>query len=189
MKRNHSLIVWGTLLLVAGIFLILGQIGVIRDYEQILVPGGVLLAISLAFHLFYFFSPSKNEGLLVPGGILLVYGLMFLAPHIWPQISLMGNLWPLFLLGPALGLFEMYVFSRGRSGSMIPVFILTVIGGGMLLYTCGVFNNFSIIVALLLIGVGAACIINAFVINARRGGAKQPEPNASTANKTEDAPK
>lgn len=189
MRRNNSLIIWGTLLLVAGIFIILGQTGIIHNYDQIVWPAAVLLGISLAFHLAYFMSSGRNEGLLVPAGILLVYGLMFIVPQIWPQVTILGQLYPLFILGPAVGLFEMYVFSKGRSGSMIPVFILTVIGGGLLLFTCGIFTNFSIIIALLLIGIGAACMINAFVVNAHRGGTKPTDAGANAGNKTEEAPK
>jgi hypothetical protein len=182
MRRNHSMIVWGTLLLVAGIFIILGQTNIIQNYQQLILPA-ILLGISLAFHLAYFMSPSRNEGVLVPAGILLLYGLLFLANELVPQAT-MERLWPVFILGPALGLFEMYVFSKGRSGSLIPVFILTVIGGCALLLTCGVFTNFSLVVALLLIGIGAACMINAFIHDGRwHSDDKKAEP------KTEETPK
>jgi hypothetical protein len=172
MKRNNALILWGTLFLIAGAFLILGQTGVIADYDRLILPA-ILLGISLAFHLQYFLSSGRNEGILVPAGILLVYGLLFLATALWD--APMNMLWPLFILGPAVGLFEMYAFSGGRSGSMIPVFILTVIGGSFLLLTCRVVGNFMLVVALLLIGLGAACMINAFVKAPHGAGAKKPE--------------
>jgi hypothetical protein len=190
MKRNNSLIVWGTILLFAGAFLILGQTGVITHYDQYYIPA-ILLGLSIAFHLQYFLSSGRNEGILVPAGILLVYGLLFLAVQLWPQAT-MEKLWPLFILGPAVGLFEMYAFSGSRSGSMIPVFILTAVGGCALLLTFGVFSDWRIIVAILLIGVGTACMVNAFLVPRKGNSARQAAgsgPETKTEPKTEEAPK
>lgn len=190
MKRNNALILWGTLFLVAGAFLILGPIGVISNYGEWILPA-ILLGVSLAFHLQFFLSSGRNDGLLVPAGILLVYGFLFLAVQIWNASFEM--LWPLFILGPAVGLFEMYAFSGGRSGSMIPVFILTVIGGGFLLITCGILSNFMYVVAVLLIGVGAACMINAFIRTSHPGADKRSDPadnyNKKADPKPEEPPK
>lgn len=160
MKRNNSLIIWGVILLLAGVVLILAEAHIIASFESLILPV-VLLGLSLAFHMQYFLNSGRNEGLLVPGGILLAYGLLFLAVMQF-DIS-MNKLWPVFILGVALGLLEMYVFSGGRSGSMVPVFVLTAIGGCALLLTCGIVYDFKMLVALLLVGVGLAMIINVFV--------------------------
>lgn len=159
MKRVNSL-VWGTVLLLLGIVLVLNQLQIIDVGSGMIFPI-LLLALALLFHLYYFFSGRGNEGLLVPGGILLVYGLMFLLGDLNSEQSniFYNGLWPLWILGPALGLFELYVFSRGTKGSMIPVFILTAIGGGFLLNTfLGV--PFSVVLAIVLIGVGVSLMVN-----------------------------
>lgn len=188
MKRINSM-VWGTVLLLAGLVLTLGQLNVIDLSGDMTVPI-ILLALSVVFHLYYFLTSNRNEGLLVPGGILLVYGLLFLA--VAKLNGSMGQLWPLFILGPALGLFELYVFSKGRNGSMVPVFILTVIGGGFLLMN---FYNmsFGIIVAIVLIVLGVMLMISAFVKNAQRNEYRplevKVEPEQKSAPKAEETPK
>lgn len=177
MKRINSL-VWGTVLLLLGIVLVLNQLELINVRSGMVFPI-ILLALSLLFHLYYFFSGRGSEGLLVPGGILLVYGLMFLLGDVLP---LQGNifyngLWPLWVLGPALGLFELYVFSHGAKGSMVPVFILTAIGGGFLLNTL-LDVSFSIVLAIVLIGIGVGLMVNAL---SRSGHYKDSRgPNVQT---------
>ncbi len=157
MKRINSL-VWGTVLLLIGVVLTLGQLNIIRLDGDMTWPI-LLLAIGLIFHLYYFFSREHNEGLLVPGGILLVYGVLFLLTEGGQSV---GKLWPLFILGPAFGLFELYVFSRGHKGSMIPVFILTAIGGGFLLMNYDVANG-QVILAIIAICLGAGLMVSAFM--------------------------
>ncbi len=164
MKRINSL-VWGTVLLLVGVVLTLGQLNVIRLDGDMTWPV-IVLAIGLIFHLYYFFSREHNEGLLVPGGILLVYGVLFLLSQGGQSI---GKLWPLFILGPAFGLFELYVFSKGRKGSMIPVFILTAIGGGLLLMYYDVANG-QVILAILAVCLGAGLMISSFVRSSRHVG-------------------
>jgi hypothetical protein len=119
----------------------------------------LVLSVALLFHLLYFALGANMPGLLVPGGILLVYGLWMLAPAINGRFLLFFELWPLALIGPALGIFELYVFSRGQHGSMKAVFILTVIGGIFLLRE---FMDMSIwlLVGVFLVVVGFFIILN-----------------------------
>lgn len=180
MKRVNSL-VWGTVLLLLGVVLVLNQLQLINVESGMIFPI-ILLALALLFHLYYFFTGRGSEGLLVPGGILLVYGLMFLLGDISPfQSNIFYNgLWPLWILGPALGLFELYVFSHGTKGSMVPVFILTAIGGGFLLNTL-LDVSFSIVLAIVLIGLGVGLMGNALSRNGRwhnnyTTGAQTPPP-------------
>lgn len=160
MKRINSL-VWGTVLLLVGVVLTLGQLGWI-NLDHLTWPI-ILLAIGVIFHLYYIFTKDHNEGLLVPGGILLVYGVLFLLSQSGQPIE---KLWPMFILGPAFGLFELYLFSRGRMGSMIPVFILTAIGGGFMLMNYDVANG-QVILAVLAICLGAGLMISAFFRGSR----------------------
>ncbi len=173
MKRINSL-VWGTVLLLIGVVLTLGQLNIIRLDGNMTWPI-LLMGVGLIFHLYYFFTREQNEGLLVPGGILLVYGVLFLLTEGGQSV---GKLWPLFILGPAFGLFELYVFSRGRKGSMIPVFILTAIGGGFLLMNYDVANG-QVILAILAVCLGAGLMTSSFVRSSRhKGGSSTFEAKA-----------
>jgi hypothetical protein len=118
---------WGIVLILLGVLLILAQQKVIRLSFSVLWPGAMIV-LALMFHIQAFFERPHNPGLLVPGGILLVYGGLFMSCAIagW---DVMSTMWPLFILGPALGLAELRLFSRGREGSWIPVIILTIVGG------------------------------------------------------------
>ncbi|RNB89804.1 hypothetical protein EDM56_11610 [Brevibacillus fluminis] len=86
-----------------------------------------LLIPAIGFHLFYFLKPSPaRSGVLVPGGILLVYALLFF----FSEIVLDGDMsktWPIFLLGPAFGLWELYFFGFRKIGLLIPIMLLTAI--------------------------------------------------------------
>ncbi len=195
MKRTSSF-VWGIILLLVGILMTLSELNIVIISRALYAPI-VMLAIGLIFHLYYFLSHRDNEGLLVPGGILLTYGLLFLLDGL--NIAKVSMLWPLFILGPALGLFELYAFSGGRTGSMIPVFILTAIGGSFLLMNFGV-ASFEVVLAAVLIVLGVGLMVNAFY---RNGGKRQKgwqgqtgttqtppqqEAPASTAASSEQAP-
>jgi hypothetical protein len=189
MKRINSM-VWGTVLLLIGIVLTMNELKWINISGDITMPI-ILLGLSVVFHLYYFLSNGRNEGLLVPGGILLVYGLLFLGVNQFGSIFSIGTLWPLFILGPALGLFELYLFSRGTKGSLIPVFILTIIGGGFLLNNIGI-ASFGVILAIILICVGIAMMISALLKGSFKSGYKpidvKPEPEQKSYN-TEETPK
>ncbi len=64
-----------------------------------------------------------NPGVLMPGTILLTYGLLFLycTRNGWNNMDL---LWPVFLLGPGLGFFAMYVLGSRDKGLLVPGSIL-----------------------------------------------------------------
>lgn len=86
----------------------------------------VLLLPGIGFHVAYFSAPHPSRaGLLVPGGVLVTYGLLFFYNQIAGGI---GGLWPVFLLGPALGLFELYWFGYRQPALLIPVAVLTFLG-------------------------------------------------------------
>lgn len=174
--KNKSAIIWGVLLIAVGVLLVLGQVGVLNITGR-MVPALAFLVLALGFHLAFFFSGFKNPGLLVPGGILLVYGILFFVcaaqGYQW-----MEKLWPLYILGPALGLFEMYAFSKGRVGSMIPVFILTAIGGAFLLRSFTDFSGYLVIGAALVI-LGLVLFIGAFHRSAEKSHLHRQEPVAT----------
>ncbi len=96
-----------------------------------------------------YFQNRKNYGLLMPGTILIIYGLLFwyCANAGWYN---MQYLWPVFLFGPGLGFFMLYLFGDKEKGLLIPAGILTGLG---LIFLFS-FSNLSLYWPLILIGVG-----------------------------------
>lgn len=160
LMRKATSVFWGIILVLLGVLLILSQQQLIpRLTWNILWPAAIIV-LALLFHFQAFAERLRNPGLLVPGGILLVYGGLFLYCSLagWRH---MEQLWPLFLLGPALGLAELRFFSRGKEGSWIPVIVLTVTGGFFLAQR---FTELSaaVVIAALLILIGIGLIIEQF---------------------------
>ncbi|GED69192.1 hypothetical protein BRE01_28940 [Brevibacillus reuszeri] len=86
-----------------------------------------LLIPAIAFHFFFFMDPKpQRAGLLVPGGILLVYAPLFFVSQIFMDGD-MSKTWPFFLIGPAFGLTELYIFGGRKKGLLIPISILTTV--------------------------------------------------------------
>jgi len=120
MNRIHYIL--GILLVGIGILFLLSNFGFIEISWKYLWPL-FLLVPGIIFE-FGFFIYRKDAGLLVPGGILTTYGLLFLANVIYGW-QLMEFLWPVFLLGVAIGLFQLYLFGEREKALLIPVGILT----------------------------------------------------------------
>lgn len=120
-------LLWGVLFILAGAFLLFGKF-VSMDFLNIsrlwplfvLVPG-------LIFELSYFFE-NKNAGLLVPGGILTTIGILFLF-ETYTSWHFAAYTWPVYILGVAIGLFQLYWFGGKQRGLLIPVAILTLVAG------------------------------------------------------------
>ncbi len=68
---------------------------------------------------------SSNKSL-VPGIFLILLGLVFLLPN-FTQLTL-GDLWPLFVLGPGIYFFILFLQDRKNYGVLMPGTILMVIG-------------------------------------------------------------
>lgn len=122
MKKNSNL-TWGVILVVFGVYLILRNFGIISIGKLIGTFWPlIILFISFMFHVGYFSNAPKKVGLLVPGGILLTVGIVC-------QLSMLYNnwhvLWPGFVLAPAVGLFELYIYGNKNQGLLIPIAILS----------------------------------------------------------------
>ncbi|MCK5129004.1 MAG: hypothetical protein KAQ68_04065 [Clostridiales bacterium] len=164
MKKANT-IFWGIVLILVGVVIVLTQLDVL-DFTEIfnnfdwnyLWPI-VMILIGISFHVQFFAGKRHNPGILVPGGILLVYGCLFLFLRTtgWGNV---GVLWPVFLLGPAFGLLELKLFSRGRQGSWIPVIVLFTLATFFLLREQ--FSSFAMTAAVALIVIGVIVIIIAF---------------------------
>lgn len=123
---NKTQMVWGIVLLVVGSLLLLAALGVPALSIAAWWPVG-LTFLSLYFHWSALLKPGERpKELLVPGGILLVYSLLLL----WCSLmgwSTMNTLWPIFLLGPALGMLELYLLGGRKRGLLVPSCILVLL--------------------------------------------------------------
>jgi uncharacterized membrane protein YgcG len=123
-KRGHS-IMPGLILIVLGVLIILHSSGTVRiDWGDFWIY--IIILLGLLFWLGFLFD-RRNVGLLMPGSVLLTIGLVFLyaAQTDW---SVMGELWPFFILAPAFGFYAMFLFGERERGLLVPAGILTVIG-------------------------------------------------------------
>ncbi len=148
--------IFGVILIVLGSLFALDHLQMIRLSWAVLWPLFLLLP-GIAFHAAFFDNPRNNAGLLVPGGILTSYGLLFLAAAIvgWQILQV---LWPVFILGVALGLFELYLFGPREPGLLVPTGILTVIGG--LFLAINVFHlGGGLIIGMILIAAGIIVVV------------------------------
>lgn len=148
-RNNYSV---GLLLILIAIVLLLGKLGVFAYLGYLLWPM-LILALGLLFH-FLYFNRILPAGILVPGGILVTYSLLFIYCNLFGWKS-MSYLWPGFILGVAVGLYELHLFDRHSSkgvwaASMILAAIAAVSFVFTLLFTLGVY-----VIALVLIAVGA----------------------------------
>ena len=78
----------------------------------------------------------------------------------------MELLWPIFILAPAIGLFQFYLFGSRNKGLLIPVGILTGIGLFSLIITMLNIDFFIYIFSIILIAIGVYFIFK---------GIKRPE--------------
>ena len=148
MKRINYL--FGLFLLLIGGLLILANFGVIEIAWDNLWPLFLLIP-GIFFELSYFIS-RKDAGLLVPGGILITYGLLFLV-NVNYGWHLMDNLWPIFPLGVAIGLFQLFLFGGREKGLLIPVGILGAISLFFLINNL-LFIDFRLLAGILLVLIG-----------------------------------
>ncbi|MNI03948.1 hypothetical protein D3C76_1378400 [compost metagenome] len=121
MSDNNKLMT-GVFILAAGIFILLGKWGVFSFIFKGLWPL-LLLVPGILLHLWHFFRKGSAE-LLLPGGILVVYSIIFFIGIIggWHTLK---YIWPAFLLGIAIGLYEYDMFSnRHQPGVLAAAFIL-----------------------------------------------------------------
>jgi hypothetical protein len=148
-KNQYSL---GLLIMLIGVVIILGKLGVFTFLGVVFWPVFVL-APGVLFHLLYL-GRVLPSGVLIPGGMLVTYSLLFFFCSIagW---GAMGYLWPGFILGVAIGLYEFYIFDPHHPkgafmGSIILALIAAVFFSFTILFTIGIY---FIAGALILIGL------------------------------------
>jgi hypothetical protein len=153
MHRNNVSI--GVLLIAVAVVLLLGKLGVFSFLGALLWPMFVLIP-GLLFH-FLYFGRMFPAGVLVPGGILVTYSLMFFYCNVFGWGS-MSYLWPGFIFGVAVGLFEMYFFEGQRerglfTASAILTAIAAIFFGMTVLAKLGIY-----FIALVLVAAGLLMI-------------------------------
>ena len=148
MKKINYL--FGLFLLIIGVLLILANFGAIEIAWDNLWPLFLLIP-GIFFELSYFIY-RKDAGLLVPGGILITYGLLFSINVIFGW-HLMDNLWPIFPLGVAIGLFQLYLFGGREKGLLIPVGILGAVSLFFLINNL-IYVDFRLLAGILLVLIG-----------------------------------
>jgi hypothetical protein len=118
---NQRSAIWtgGMLIIVGALFLAINLL----EIEWRNVWPLLFFAIA-AVNFLIFLSNRRNYGVLMPAAIMVVYGILFqyCAVAGWWH---MGELWPLFILGPGLGFFMMYLFGKREPGLLVPAFVLT----------------------------------------------------------------
>lgn len=160
------------------VFILIGIIGFLSNFFDfsffnmaklwpifLLIPG-------LAFELIYF-SNHKSPGLLVPGGILITLGIIFLF-QTYTNWIFAGFMWPFYVLAPAIGLFQLYLFGTHNYNLLIPVGILTTVAVVGVLSNMYSFINASYIWPIALIVVG-------FIILLGRNGHDSNSSNHSSS--------
>lgn len=150
MNKNSNIVLGSILILLGAAFLLtnLGFISFSWSYVWplfLLIPG-------VYMHFSFFSGLDKNPGILVPAGILTTYGILFYA-NVLLGWHYMAELWPLFIIGIAVGLFELYFFGTHDRALLIPVTILGGLGVAFMAKAMFLFN-FKYLAPIILIGVG-----------------------------------
>lgn len=127
LKQLNGKMILGPLLILLGVYLLLNPTGHLSAGRIIayMWPTMFVIPLGILFHWMYF-SMSKRQahGLLIPGGILLTAGIVSQIATLFHAWHLM---WPGFLLAPAVGLLEFYVFDFRNKWLLVPISVLTVL--------------------------------------------------------------
>ncbi|WP_460322970.1 hypothetical protein [Paenibacillus sp. YSY-4.3] len=156
MSDNNKLMT-GILILAAGIIILLGKWGVFSFLGKALWPL-ILLIPGILLHV-WVISRRASAELLLPAGILVVYSILFFIGIIGGWTFLFHKMWPAFILGIAVGLFEYYSYSPQRQGGML----LTAIALGtvsIILLGWSLFSlSFVYLLAIVMIAAGIWLIV------------------------------
>lgn len=147
MSRNNQLV--GYTLIIIGVLFLIIKFGAF-DLSFISFWPFFILIPGVLFHVFAF--AYRIPGLLVPGGILTTYALLFFFSEL-THYQWMGNLWPIFIIGPGVGLLEFYLFGQRQFGVLLASLILFGVGGTFLFFSLlSTFIPYLIGILLILIG-------------------------------------
>ncbi|MEF3305502.1 hypothetical protein [Paenibacillus sp. GYB003] len=147
----------GIIIVVIGVILLLGKLGVFGFVWELFWPA-LILAVGLLLHALYF-NKTLPSGVLIPGGILVTISVLFFLCTFFGW-GLMAYIWPGFIFAVAVGLYEFHMFDKySPRGTLMAAVALAVIAGvlfGMtILFTVGIY-----FIAIVLIGLGVYMIVN-----------------------------
>lgn len=154
MQKNRFSI--GILLIVIALILVLGKLGVFSFLGYLLWPL-LLLAIGLGLH-FLYFSKMAPSGVLVPGGILVTYSVMFFICNLFGW-HLIRYLWPLFIFGVAVGLYELYFFDRNSPRQLLLASVVLAVVSALFFVFMFIFNIGIYFIAAILVIVGVVLLM------------------------------
>ncbi len=152
MNKETKSLIWGIILILIGFLFLGNNLNWFRVewrdmWPLVMIIGGILFWMGWIVN-------RKEYGLLMPGTILLAYGLLF-QYCVFNGWYWMDELWPVFLLGPGLGFFFMYIFGHREAGLLVPGSILT---GLAVLFWIGQ-DMWRFFWPLLLIGIGVYLLL------------------------------
>ncbi|MDD3643728.1 MAG: hypothetical protein PHQ19_09740 [Candidatus Krumholzibacteria bacterium] len=147
-------VVPGLILIVLGVLFLLGNFGAL-DLDWGILWTWILILIGAIFWLGFIFDRSK-DGLIMPGTVLLVAGVVFnvSARYDWAPLE---DLWPFFILAPALGFYLIYLLGKRDRGVLVPAIILTIVGIVFLMGTSSVLRWLGPVI---MIGIGALILLS-----------------------------
>ncbi|MWV45258.1 hypothetical protein GRF59_16680 [Paenibacillus sp. HJL G12] len=141
----------GLFIVVAGVVILLGKLGVFGFLGRTLWPLAILV-VGLLIHLL-FFSNRARAYVLIPGGVLAVYGLLFEICNLWGW-GLMSYLWPVFLLGFAVGVYEYHLFESPKPEGVLLIALFLGLVSLVLLFFTLLHTGAIYVLAVLLIALG-----------------------------------
>ena len=121
----------------------------------------IILLVGVAFELAYYVS-LKAPGFLVPGGILTTYGILFFFEAA-TDFRFAEYTWPVYIIGVAVGLFQLYMHSGKPKGLLVAVSIITCIA--VFAFIVMIFRiflssvDFGLVISAILIIVGALLVL------------------------------
>ena len=152
----------------AILLIIIGIAGILKQVFNIQIFGMghfwpiFVLGPGLAFEWAYF-STRRSPGVLVPGGILTTLGCLFFF-EVNTRWFFSEYTWPVYILAPAIGLFQLYLFGKREKGLLIPIGILTTIAVvsffSIVLGDIFSFINGSLIWPIILIIIGIVVLLD-----------------------------
>lgn len=116
----------GLAIVVFGVLALLANAGLVSIDWYELWPL-LVLGIGLAFEFAFFLNQDASPGFLLPGGVLTTVGCVFLIAVLFGW-DVIGELWPLFVLAPAVGFYQMYLFGGRQVGLLVPAVIFSAVG-------------------------------------------------------------
>ncbi|OGO79763.1 MAG: hypothetical protein A2Y21_08070 [Clostridiales bacterium GWC2_40_7] len=162
MKKNNTLL--GALFIIIG-GLLLSAKYLFGDSLINLGPEDfwpmIILLVGVAFELAYYVS-LKAPGFLVPGGILTTYGILFFFEAA-TNFRFAEYTWPVYLIGVAVGLFQLYMHTGKPRGLLIAISIIS--GIAVLIFIVMLFRiflstvDFGLVIPAILIVVGALLVL------------------------------